>query len=406
MNVRQLIYDRFMKPFEGKTTGRYVGVELEFPLITLDGGEIDAAYAAAIMNKLGKEGWSCVLRGTGGEPLFMENSAGDCLSFDNSYNNFEFSLNYADDLLALERRFRGYLADVQAYFGRRGMALAGLGTNPNKKRISSRHVPFATYDMVDKFLHEGRAEHGYPDFPAYLSSVQTHLDVSLGDLPAAYTLFARLDFVRALLFANSPDWDGRGYRLYRDCLWEKSAFGGCPNITGKVDAEFACVDDIVDYFLEKGMFNRIRGGKYETFPPVGIREYFEDPAYAARPEDIECYLSFKSVEATCRGTLEVRGDCAQPFERAFAPPAFNLGVLTAREAAKERLDRFFAENGVTMKNSELRDLVCRGEEAAIAPKRALAALAADMLAVARGGLASRGKGEERLLDSFEHFMDY
>ncbi|MCH5188090.1 MAG: hypothetical protein J1F63_06765 [Oscillospiraceae bacterium] len=399
MNARRIIYDRFMKPFEGKTTGKNVGVELEFPLISLDGGEVDRPYAAAIMDWLGEKGWTCVLSGTGGEQLFMENSCGDCLSFDNSYNNFEFSLNYSDDLCELSGRFNGYLAEVQEYFRSGGMALVGCGTNPNKKRISQLHVPFATYDMVDKFLHEGKAEHGYPDFPAYLSSVQTHLDVSLNELPAAYTLFARLDFLRAMLFANSPDWDGQGYRLYRDYLWEKSAFGSCPNITGKVDAEFKSVDDIVDYFLEKGMFNRIRNGVYETFAPVGIKEYFEDPAYGAEERDIECYLSFKSVEATCRGTLEVRGDCAQPFNRAFAPPAFNLGILAARDKAAERTEEFFRENQIIKPNSELRDIVCRGDDVEkIAPKEQLDKFKADMLSIARSGLAARGKGEERLLN--------
>ena len=218
-------------------------------------------------------------------------------------------------------------------------------------------------------------------------------------MPRAYTLFARLDFLRALLFANSPDWEGKGYRLYRDYLWEKSAFGACPNITGKVDGEFRKVDDLVDYFLEKGMFNRIRGGKYETFAPVNIREYFENPAYGAKAEDIECYLSFKSVELTCRGTLEVRGDCAQPFDRAFAPPAFNLGILCAMDKASERTDMFFADNNITASNTELRNIICEGRDPElIAPMPRLRQFASDMLGLAADALRSRGKGEEKLLD--------
>ncbi|UKI36009.1 MAG: hypothetical protein L6V93_18635 [Clostridiales bacterium] len=37
--------------------------------------------------------------------------------------------------------------------------------------------------------------------------MQTHLDVDLQTLPTAYTYFAKLDFVRAILFSNSPDFD-------------------------------------------------------------------------------------------------------------------------------------------------------------------------------------------------------
>lgn len=397
MNVREIIYNKFFRPFEGKTTAGRVGVELEFPLVNKSGGDIDPAYAAGVMEHFLKKGWRVALEGTGGEPLFIENGDGDCLSFDNSYNNFEFSLNHSASLAELERRFREYLSPVQEYFRAGGMELRGRGTNPNMPGLSVFHVPFATYDMVRDYLRTG-GEHGIEDFPAFLSSVQTHLDVNLDDLPAAYTLFARLDFVRAMLFANSPDWEGRGWRLFRDYLWEKSAFGRCPNITGKVDGSFASVDDLTDYFLKKGMFNRIRDGKYETFAPVGIREYFEDPAYDAEPDDIDCYLSFKSVELTCRGTLEVRGDCAQPFDRAFAPPAFNLGVLCAMEEAKAVTDEFFAENHITASNTELRNIVCENRDMElIAPLPRLERFTSDLLDLAREALVRRGMGEERLI---------
>ena len=61
--------------------------------------------------------------------------------------------------------------------------------------------------MVDDFLKTYGKDTKFPDFPAYLSSVQTHLDVDLQTLPTAYTYFAKLDFVRAILFSNSPDFE-------------------------------------------------------------------------------------------------------------------------------------------------------------------------------------------------------
>lgn len=396
MDAKKIVYDRFFKPFENKITAKKVGVELEFPLVSLDGGEIDEKYAASIMEYFLAKGYKCVLYGTDGELLFMENEAGDCISFDNSYNNFEFSLSCAESLTELEQRFRAYLPEVLRYLEKGGMTLVGRGTNPNKKRISQHPVPFSTYKMVDEFLHKGKSEHDFPDFPAYLSSVQTHLDVNLAELPRAYTLFAKLDFLRALLFANSPDWDNLGYILYRDFLWEKSAFAGA-NITGKVDEKFSNVDEMTDYFLKKCMFNRVRGGKYEIFAPVPIEEYFQKPDAEAR--DIECYLSFKNVEATARGTLEVRGDCAQPFDRAFAPPAFSLGILAALDKAAARTDEFFRDNNITKTNSQLRDIVCTNSDLEqIAPIDKLNEFKADMLSIAREALARRGRGEQRLLN--------
>ena len=88
-NPREIVYDRFIKPFEGKKSSN-VGVELEFPLINNNGGDIDIPFVASIMDFIEEKGFSCVLFGEGGEKLFMENECGDTLSFDNSYNNFEF----------------------------------------------------------------------------------------------------------------------------------------------------------------------------------------------------------------------------------------------------------------------------------------------------------------------------
>lgn len=393
-NPREIIYDRFIKPFAGKKQGN-IGVELEFPLINNDGGDIDIPFVASIMDFIEDKGFSCVLYGVGGEKLFMENEKGDCLSFDNSYNNFEFSMMYGDNLLDIKARFDSYYEMVQNYLSGKNHSLADRGTNPNYGKISVNHTPFATYNMVQEYLHKFPGTHGYNDFPAFMSSVQTHLDIAEKDVPRAYTLFCRLDFVRGLIFGNSPDFEGKGWRIFRDYLWEKSGFGNSPETTGSVDREFKSTDDIIDFYLEKGMFNRIRDGKYEVFEPVPIKEYFlrDD----AKKEDVECYLSFRNVELTCRGTLEVRSDCAQKKGRFFMPPAFNLGILHNMDKAEKTLDEFFKNSGISKSNSELRKLVNECKEEEIAPKYILDELCAEFLSIAREGLISRGKGEEEIL---------
>ena len=395
-NPREIIYDRFIKPFEGKETSN-VGVELEFPLINNNGGDIDIPFVASIMDFISKKGFSCVLYGTGGEKLFMENEKGDCLSFDNSYNNFEFSMMYGDNLCDIKKRFDLYYEMVQQYLAQGGHSLADRGTNPNYNNIGVNHTPFATYNMVQEYLHKFPGTHGYNDFPAFMSSVQTHLDISEEQIPKAYTLFCRLDFVRALLFGNSPDFEGRGWRIFRDYLWEQSGFGNCPEITGSIDRSFESVDDVIDFYTEKGLFNRIRDGKYEVFKPVPIKEYFSDPYYGAMREDIECYLSFRNVELTSRGTLEVRSDCTQKRGRFFMPPAFNLGILNNMEKAKDTLDSFMQNFGIEKTNSCLRKLAAQGREEEIAPQYILDELCAEMIEIARQGLIKRGKGEQALL---------
>ena len=44
MDSKKIIYSRFFKPFENKKIGN-VGCELEFPLISLAGCDVDTAFA-------------------------------------------------------------------------------------------------------------------------------------------------------------------------------------------------------------------------------------------------------------------------------------------------------------------------------------------------------------------------
>lgn len=391
MDTRKLIYDTFLKPFEKREYGN-VGVELEFPLVNLDKAPVDENVAKGMFDHFLKRGFKVELEEKG-QPLFIINEDGDCLSFDNSYNNFEFALNYSDNLCNIAQRFYPLLEEVQAYFKSHGHSIVGIGCNPYKKYANKSHVDFSTYNMVDEYLSTFGGDCKYPDFPAFLSSAQTHLDIPLSDLPFAYTLFAKLDFVRGLILSNSPDFEREGYICYRDYLWEQSAFSLCPNITGKVDGEFKNADDLVEYIMSKGMFNRIRNGKYEVFKPVPIKEYFLLPD--ANEEDINCYLSFKNVEITRRGTLEIRSDCAQPFPDSFAPAAFSLGILHNAAKVRRLLDDFFREEGIDETNTLLREKTVKGEF--IASRDSMNELVSKILECSEEGLLKRGKGEEKLL---------
>lgn len=391
MDVRKLIYDTFLKPFEEREYGN-VGVELEFPLVNLKKAPVDEKVAKGMFDHFLERGYKVDIEEKG-QPLFITNEYGDCLSFDNSYNNFEFAMNYSDNLMDIAERFYKSLSEVQSYFHAHNHTLVGIGSNPYKKYTKTSHVNFSTYNMVEKYLAEFGKDSKYPDFPAFLSSAQTHMDVPIKDLPQAYTLFSEMDFIRALLFANSPDFERKGYLCYRDYLWEQSAFSKCPNITGKIDQRFKTSEDLVSYILSKGIFNRKRDGEYEIFESVKMKDYFKRED--AREEDINCYLSFKNVEITRRGTLEIRSDCAQPFSDAFSPAAFNLGVLYNMDKVKECVDAFKKKENITLSNTLLREMAVKGEE--IADEDSLFELLDTVLYLAKEGLEKRNLGEETLL---------
>lgn len=392
MNYKEIINNRFIKPLLNKKTGT-VGVELEFPMINLDKKPVDKEKALSLLFHFRNNGFKIEDTDTEGNPAFITNSYGDCISFDNSYNNIEFSMNYGNNLNEIKERFYDYFGRAQNFVNQYNYIITGMGTNPYKKYIEQSHVSYPVYNMVDEYLHKYNCNetHNYPDFPSYLSSVQTHLDINAEDLPKTASLFAKIDFLRGILFSNSPDFDFGNTICYRDYLWSKSAFGICKTNTGAVDEEYKTLDDIAESFYGRHMFNNIRNGKYNSFYPTPITEYFRDnPA-----DDIECFLSFRHIEITCRGTLEIRSDCSQPLKDAFVPPAFNLGIAHNIDKAIERTENLF--NGKKLSNSYLRECISQGTDIKEFEKGELINYAIDIIKISEDGLKSRNLGEEKII---------
>lgn len=376
-----IIRKQFIKPFENKQKGN-VGTELEFPLLNMAKKPVSIQVAQRLLDLFLEKGFKTEETTLDGKSAFIINKHGDVLSFDNSYNNFEFAMNYGDNLCDIAARFYSYFETAQQYAKENNHILAGMGTNPYKKYINQSRVNFPVYNMVNEYLHTFPAKHSYPDFPAYLSSVQTHLDLPLSQLPLAATVFARLDFIRALLFSNSPSWDGGNIICYRDYLWEGSAFPDTN--TGKVDEQYLSQHDIIESFTKRKMFNRVKDGKYIAFAPVLLSDYFD----GKNDDDIKYFLSFRNVEITARGTVEIRSDCTQPVYHAFAPSAFSLGILYKLDEAKELLDSFKTQ----LKTSQLRNAVINGQEIRLPKDFVLL-----FVELAYQGLMLRQKGEEKFL---------
>ncbi len=393
MNYKDIIKDRFIKPLLHKKTGT-IGVELEFPLLNLNKESVDKEKALSLLRYFLDKGFKVEDTDTDGNPAFITNEYGDCISFDNSYNNIEFSMNYGDNLNEISERFYKYFKSAQDFVKQYNYIITGMGTNPYKKYITQNHVSYLVYNMVDEYLHKfnGDNTHNYPDFPSYLSSVQTHLDINIEDLPKTATLFAKIDFLRGLLFSNSPDFDFGNTLCFRDYLWSKSAFGICKTNTGAVDEEYRTLEDIEESFYNRHIFNNKRDGKYNCFYPIPLKDYFENN----EPDDIEYFLSFRHIEITCRGTFEIRSDCAQPLKDAFVPPAFNLGIAHNINKAIE-ITEYLLENK-NLSNSYLRRCVAQGNGIVEFDKDKLKNYAVKMIKLAEDGLKSRNLGEEKLID--------
>ena len=249
-------------------------------------------------------------------------------------------------------------------------------------------VPNGRYRMLLHHLSSYRNYKGkllFHDIPYYgliSCSAQTHLDVTEDELIRVINVFNRLEPLKALLFANSP-YEG-GYLCVRDHLWRESMHGLNPHNVDGFDIELGSVEELVSYIKSMSLYCLERDGRYINFTPLPLDEYFR---------------SFKFVDLTFRGTVELRSTCMQPISEALGVPAFNLGLKVNLDKLEKLLD---TEGNIYRQGYnviELRKLFVMRKLPAFAEEEGVRDLLLKVLDIARDGLISRGYGEERFLES-------
>ena len=249
-------------------------------------------------------------------------------------------------------------------------------------------VPNGRYRMLLHHLSSYRNYKGkllFHDIPYYgliSCSAQTHLDVTEDELIRVINVFNRLEPLKALLFANSP-YEG-GYLCVRDHLWRESMHGLNPHNVDGFDIELGSVEELVSYIKSMSLYCLERDGRYINFTPLPLDEYLR---------------SFKFVDLTFRGTVELRSTCMQPISEALGVPAFNLGLKVNLDKLEKLLD---TEGNIYRQGYnviELRKLFVMRKLPAFAEEEGVRDLLLKVLDIARDGLISRGYGEERFLES-------
>ncbi len=376
--VRKLIFNKYIKPFYDKYDSGdigFVGVELEFPLINLSKKPVSTEITNLLMNHIILQDWGFSISCSDDNGNICElkrtlPTGNEFIGFDNSYNNLEFSMAKEHTVNEISERFYNYLSNILDFLAQFDYTISGIGSNQYMQYIEDSPVEMEPYKTIRSFLTENCND---IYFPAYISSAQTHIDVEPEYLADAFNLFSRLDFVRAILFSNSPPLynmpiEMKDYICCRDYLWENSRFGYNPESVGKNDFYAKDYDDIIDNYMQRSIFMRIRQDEngmenYEHINPIPLYKYFSDSEFNAIPEDISTFLSFKNVELTFRGTLEIRSDCAQPLENVFAPARFNFGLSNNLQAACQLCDDFWDTHNLhTVSNSTLRNQIISGKK--------------------------------------------
>ena len=416
--VQEKIYEKYIGATK-KNRKKYIGIEVEMPIVNLDKQAVDFARIHELTAKfMGHFQFEVMSRDDEGNiHAAIHPGNGDILSYDCSYNNLELSFGKEKTLQALYQRFREYYTYIQQELGQYHYTLTGMGVNPYRKYNKNIPIPNGRYRMLfhhlnsyPKYKDLPMYFHEYPDYGLFSSASQVQLDVDYEDLITTIRAFSRLEPVKALLFNNSIlIGEQEELACCRDMFWENSTHGINPHNIGMFDCEIKSVEELQAYLESTSMYCVERGEKYINFSPIPVMEYFEQDAitgeyyadgsyheisFAPEIEDLDYLRTFKFEDLTFRGTIEFRSVCCQPIADVMTVAAFHLGL---KRQLKE-LDLLLQEDHVIyhhgFSESELRKMFVRQELPDFVDREALYELAERIVDLAKKGLMERGYGEE------------
>ena len=325
----------------------FVGVELEYPVVNLEGKATDIEVVKELFRYLPSVlGFTIEKVDEFGNPIQLLNPVSqDTILFEVSYTTIEFAFGRAKSIQEVEEHFRGYMDLIQKKLGEANHAIIGSGIHPYWEKNANQPVAYARYQMLMAYLNLSRSKtnvdlHDYPQYGAFICGSQVQLDVSKSNYLRVINAFTQIEAAKAYLFANSEfsgaDWDTK---ISRDIFWEESMHGIYPENVGVNARLFKDEDDFFDYLDHSAIFTAERDGQTYYFNPIQARDYLTTPEIQAftlngdevliypQEKDFQTHRSYQYQDLTTRGTIEFRSVCTQPLNRTFAATAFHLGLL-------------------------------------------------------------------------------
>jgi len=412
----QLLKKRYLKNIK-ENPDLYIGIELEFPIVHVNGQATDIEVSKDLMRflmdalhlEVEKEDQD-------GNPIqLVEPKSQDRILFEVSYTTLEFAFGRAQKIQEVEGRFETYMKVIQEKLGEKDHAIQGWGIHPNWDINDNRPVTYPRYQMLMDYLkmdnnQESVSLHDFPAYGAFICGSQVQLDVSTANYLRVINAFTQIEAAKAFLFANSEfsgaDWDTQ---ISRDIFWEESIHGIYPENVGVNAKLFKDEDDFFDYLDRSAIFTAERDGETYYFSPIRARDYLatdEIPAYTLngketllvpQEKDFETHRSYQYQDLTTRGTIEFRSVCTQPLDRTFASAAFHLGLLVNLDKLETYLETapFFENFGRDYKS--LRRQFSK-KQLTDEEKAGVVQFSKDLLAIAEQGLESRGLREMTYLE--------
>ncbi|MBT0669914.1 glutamate--cysteine ligase [Novosphingobium profundi] len=288
-----------------------------------------------------------------------------------------------------------HLAQVKTIGDRIGKGYLGLGMWPDKTRSELPLMPKGRYDIMTR--HMPRVGSLGLDMMLRTCTIQVNLDYSSeADMVQKFRTSLALQPLATALFANSPFTEGKpnGMLSYRSHIWSDTD----PARTGMLPFVFEDgfgYERYVDYMLDVPMYFVFREGKYIDAAGLSFRDFLKGelsvlPGEKPRESDWIDHLSTAFPEVRLKSFLEMRGADGGPWNRICALPALWVGLLYdqgALDAAWDLVKGWDMEGRETLRSSVPKMSL----DAPLPGGGTLRDIAGEVLDIARGGLAARGK---------------
>ena len=288
-----------------------------------------------------------------------------------------------------------HLAQVKAIGDKLGLGYLGLGLWPDKTRAELPIMPKGRYDIM--LRHMPRVGTMGLDMMLRTCTIQTNLDYSSeADMVQKFRVSLALQPLATALFANSAFLEGKpnGFLSYRSHIWTDTD-AARTGMLGFVFEDGFGYERYVDYMLDVPMYFVFREGKYIDASGMSFRDFLDGrlpalPGEKPLASDWIDHLSTAFPEVRLKSFLEMRGADGGPWSRICALPALWVGLLYDQGALDAAWDlvRSWDMDGRERLRAEVPKL---GLDAPLPGGGTLRDIAAEVLAIARKGLAARAR---------------
>ena len=287
-----------------------------------------------------------------------------------------------------------HLAQVREVAGPLGIGFLGLGMAPTWTRAEMPVMPKGRYRIMTAYMPKVGTL-GL-DMMYRTCTVQTNLDFSSeADMVKKLRVGLALQPIATALFANSPFTEGKpnGLLSFRSEIWRDTD----PDRSGMLPWAFEPgmgFERWVDYALDVPMYFVKRGDDYVDVAGQSFRDLLAGklpglPGERATISDWANHLSTIFPEVRLKRYLEMRGADVGPWRRLPALPALWTGIYYDDISLDAAWD--LVKDWSAAERQALRDDVPKLGFTAAIRNRSVLDIAKDCLALARAGLARRGR---------------